>query len=170
MNRCLTLSLAISITLSSLALPLRAANKPRAGTDSQNTVVWTNDDFERLHVLGLICIVGRMNEETTKPASLPQPYVKTQDPGWYAEQAARLRDELERRRAQLGAYLQALEDARSLKAMTGGINLDDGDIGITPEAGIEILQQRVSETQTELDALEELARRNAIPPGTLRGQ
>ena len=54
--------------------------------------------------------------------------------------------------------------------MTGGINLNDGDIGITPEAGIEILQQRVSETQAELDELEDLARRNDMPPGTLRGQ
>ena len=54
--------------------------------------------------------------------------------------------------------------------MTGGINLDEGDTGITPEAGIEILQQRANETQTELDALEELARRNDIPPGTLRGE
>ena len=52
--------------------------------------------------------------------------------------------------------------------MTGGMNLDDGDIGITPEAGIETLQQRVSETQLQLDALEALARRNDIPPGTLR--
>ncbi len=133
---------AVSLGLISVAIPLRAANRPRAGTDSQNTVVWTNDDLERLHDLGLICI----------------------------EQAARLRDELERRRAQLGGYRQAIEDARSLKTMTGGINLDAGDIGITPEAGIEILQQRVSEAKTELDALEDLARRNDIPPGTLRGQ
>src|SRR4029077_12195474 len=165
MNRCVMFSLAISMTLITQAIPLRAASKPRAGTDSQNTVVWTNDDFERLHLLGLICIVGRMNEETPKPATLPQPYVKTQDPGWYAEQAAKLRGELERRQAQLGGYRQALEDARSLRETTGGINLDDGDIGITPEAGIEILQQRVNETQAVLDALEDLARRNDIPPG-----
>jgi len=169
MNRYLAFSFAISMTVSTLAIPLRAANKPRAGMEDQKTV-WTNDDLERLHDLGLICIVGRMNEETPKSASLPQPYVKTQDPEWYAEQAARLRDELERRRAQLGGYRQAIEDARSLKTMTGGINLDDGDIGITPEAGIEILRQRVSETQSELDALEDMARRNDIPPGTLRGQ
>jgi hypothetical protein len=167
MNRCLTSSLAILMTL---AIPLRAANKPRAGTDSQRTVVWTNDDLERLHVPGLICIVGRMSEETPRPASLPKPYVKTQDPEWYAEQAAKLRDELERRRAQLGGYRQALEDARSLRKTTGGINLDEGDIGITPEAGIEILQQRVEEAQAEFDDLEDLARRNDIPPGTLRGQ
>jgi hypothetical protein len=111
-----------------------------------------------------------MNDETSESVSLPGPYVKTRDPGWYAEQAAKLRDELERRRAQLGGYRQALEDARSLRKTTGGIDLDEGDIGITPEAGIEILQERLRETQTQLDVLEDLARRNDIPPGTLRGQ
>jgi hypothetical protein len=168
MNRHVTFSLAISMVLSALAIPLRAANKPRAGTDSQSAV-WTNDDLERLHFPGLICIVGRTDEETPQPASAPAPYVETQDPAWYVGQAAKLRDELERRRNQLGGYRQAIQDARNLKAMTGGINLDDGDIAITPEAGIETLQQRVSETQLELDALEELARRNDIPPGILRG-
>ncbi len=161
---------AVTLWLISVAIPLRAANRPHAGTDSQSRPVWTNDDLERLHDLGLICIVGPMNEETTKLASPPQPYVKTQHPERYAEQAARLRDELERRKAQLGGYRQAIEDARSLKTMTGGINLEEGDIGITPESGIEILRQRVNEAQAELDDLEDLARRNDIPPGTLRGQ
>jgi hypothetical protein len=170
MNRCLTFSLTISMTLTTLAIPLRAANKPRAGTDSPNTMVWTNDDLERLHVLGLICIVGRIDEETPKSASEPQAYVKTLDPGWYAEQAAKLRDELEGRRAQLREYRQALEDARSLRETTGGINLDEGDVGITPEAGIEILQRRVRTRESELDALGDLARHNGIAPGALRGQ
>jgi len=85
-------------------------------------------------------------------------------------QAAKLREELGRRQARLSEFSRALEDARSLKETTGGIDLDDGDIGITPEAGIEILQQRVTETQSELDDLEDLARRNDIEPGTLRGQ
>ena len=164
------LCISVCLALVSAAIPLRAANRPHAGTDSQNPVVWTNDDLERLHDLGLICIVGRMNDETSESVSLPGPYVKTQDPGWYAEQAAKLRDELERRRAQLGGYRQALEDARSLRKTTGGIDLDGGNIGITPEAGIEILQQRLRETQTRLDVLEDLARRSDIPPGTLRGQ
>jgi len=111
-----------------------------------------------------------MDEETSKSTSLPQPYVKTQDPEWYAGQAARLRDELERRKAQLDEYREAIEEAASLKTTTGGVNLDEGDTGITPEAGIEILQQRVSEAQAELDALEDVARRNDIEPGILRGQ
>ena len=161
---------AVTLGLLSVAIPLRAANGPHAGTDRQNKVVWTDDDLERLHDLGLICIVGPINEETPKSAPQPQPYVKTQDPEWYAEQAARLRDELERRRAELDGYRQAIEDARDLKTTAGGINLNDGDLGITPEAGIEILQGRVKETQADLDALEDLARRNHIEPGTLRGQ
>ena len=170
MNCRLTFSLAISMTLSTLAIPLRAASRPRAGMDSQNTVVWTNDDLERLHVPGLISIVGRMNEETPKSAPTPEPYVKTQDPEWYAKQAAKLRDELERRQNQLRDYRQAIDDVRNLRNTTRGINLDEGDIAITPEVGIEILERHVNEVQTELNALEDLARRHDIPPGTLRGQ
>ena len=67
MNRYLTFSLAVSVTLSTLAIPLRAANKPRAGTDSRNPVVWTSDNIEKLHGLGLISIVGRVDERTANP-------------------------------------------------------------------------------------------------------
>jgi len=64
----------------------------------------------------------------------------------------------------LQEYRQALDEVRSLKTMTGCVDLDRGDIGITPEAGIEILQRRVYEIQSELDDLEDLARHNDIPP------
>jgi len=64
MNHHLTFSLAISMTLSTLAIPMRAANKPRAGTDSRNPVVWTNDDLEKLHSLGLISIVGEWTKDS----------------------------------------------------------------------------------------------------------
>lgn len=161
---------AVALALVSAAIPLRAANRPHAGTDSPDKMVWTNDDLEKLHGLGLISIVGQMDEERPTSASAPGPYMRTQDPEWYADQAAQLRDELEGRRAQLREYRQALEDARSLRETAGGINLDEGDVGITPEAGIEILQRRVRTRESELDELEDLARHNGIPPGTLRGQ
>jgi hypothetical protein len=170
MNRYLTFSFALSVTLSTLAIPLRAANKPRGGTDSQKIKVWTNDDLEKLHAAGLISIVGQVDEGTSVSESAPTDYEVTRDPQWYAEQAARLRDELEYRQAQLREYRQALDDARSLKESTGGINLVGEDFAVTPEAGIEILQQRVNEVQAELGDLEDLARRNDIEPGTLRGQ
>jgi len=181
MNRYLIFSLAISATLSTVAIPLRAANKPRAGETEKITVLWTNQDLEKLRSFAPISIVGqpntaddspfgRPNKEADSPTGVaPLPHPQT-DPEKYGKQAARLRDELERRQAQLSKYRRAFEDARSLKETTDGINLDEGDVGITPDAGIEILQQRVSETQSALDALEELARRNDIEPGTLRGQ
>jgi len=160
----------ITLGIISVAIPVRAADKPHAGSGRQSKVIWTNDDLEKLHDRGLISIVGQVNEETRESAFPPQSYVKTQNPEWFAEQAAGLLDELEQRKAQVAGYRQAIEDAKSLRATTGGINLEEGDIGITPEAGIEILQRRVGETQSGLDALEGLARRNDIPPGALRGQ
>jgi hypothetical protein len=170
MNRYLAFSLATSVILSTLAIPLRAANKPRAGMEGRKRV-WTNDDFEGLQALGLISIVGQpAHKEDATTAALHLPYVETQDPEWYAEQAVKLRDELERRQAQLRKYRQALDDARSLREMTGGIDLDKRNVGITPDAGLEILQQQVNQTQMELQALEDLARRNDIPSGALRGQ
>jgi hypothetical protein len=169
MNRCLTLSLAVSMTLSTLAIPLRAADNPRAEKTEQAVVLWTNDELEKLRPLGLISIVGQPSTaEDATAAVLPPAYVSTQDPEWYAEQAAKLRAQLESNESELQRYRQAIEDAKSLKTTTGGINLEEGDIGITPEAGLEILQRRISETQSELDALEDLARRNDIPPGALK--
>jgi hypothetical protein len=160
----------VTLGLISLAIPLRAANGPHLGTDRQNKVVWTNDDLKKLRARGLISVVGRVEEEGSTSSSASGPYLKTPDPDWYAAQAASLRDELERRQAQLREYRQVLDDARTLRETTDSINLDEGDVGITPEAGIEILKRRVNEAQTGLGALEDLARRNSIPPGILRGQ
>jgi hypothetical protein len=161
---------AVTLGFVAVAIPLRAAKGPHVGTDSQNGMVWTNDDLERLHSLGLISIVGQIDQEESKPATARSEYVKTQDPEWYAEESARLRDELERRRAELDGYRRAIEDARSLETATSGIDLNGDDVGITPQAAIENLRQRVSETETQLDGLEDLARRNDMPPGLLRGQ
>ena len=152
----------ISLALVTATIPLRAAN--------QTTKVWTDDDLEKLHHAGLISIVGQVDEEKSISESAPQGYEATQNPEWYAEQASRLRDELEYRQAQLREYQEALEDARSLKESTSGIDLVGADFAITPEAGMAILQQCVLEEQARLDDLEDLARRNDIEAGTLRGQ
>ena len=161
---------AVTLALISVAIPLRAANRPHAGTDSPDKMVWTNDDLETLHSRGLISVVGRIEEGSPKQAPAPRPYVRIQDPDWYAAQAAKLHAELERRQTQLSEYRQAIDDVRSLRETAGGINLDEGDLALTPEEGIEILERHVDEVQTEINELEDLARRHDIPPGTLRGQ
>src|SRR5258708_32143259 len=146
---------AVALALISVAIPLRAANRPHAGTDSPDKMVWTNDDLEKLHRLGLISIVGRIDEERPTPASAPGPYVKTQDPEWYAEQAAKLRDELEYRQAQLCEYRPGPGGPPKLRGSTGGIKLVGEGFAINPEAGIEILQQRVGEDNAEFRHLED---------------
>ena len=164
------LYICICLAFVAAAIPLRAANRPHAAADSQTIKIWTNDDLEKLHKAGLISIVGQLDQEAPEPAPLLTGSVKTQDQEWYAEEAARLRDKLEYRQRQLREYRQALADVQNLKESPGGIDLVGEDFAITPEAGIEILQQRVTEAQTSLDALEDLARHRDIEPGTLRGQ
>jgi hypothetical protein len=79
MNRCLTLFLTISMTLSTLAIPLRAADKSRAGKAEQTTVLWTNEELEKLRPLGLISVVGQASTaEVGTSVALRQPYVNTQ--------------------------------------------------------------------------------------------
>jgi hypothetical protein len=164
------LHFAVTLGLVLIVIPLRAANRPHAAADSQNKMVWTNSDLEKLHSLGLISIVGRTDGEELKAAPAAGQYVKTEDQGWYAAQAAQLNDELERRKTKLCEYEQAIDDARSLRNTTGGVSLDEGDFATTPEVGFEILERHVDQVQMEISALEDLARRHDIPPGVLRGQ
>jgi hypothetical protein len=159
------LCISVCLALVSAAIPLCAANRPHAGAESQKTKVWTNDDLEKLHDVCVISIVGQVDEGKSVSEPARRNHEVIQNPEWYAEH-----DELESRQAQLREYRQAVDDARSLRESGGGINRAGEDFAITPEAGIEILQHRVNEVQAKLDDLEDLARRNDIPPGTLRGQ
>jgi hypothetical protein len=162
--------ISLSLVLLSACSPLRAASKPHAKGAPKTIAVWTNEDVERLRDQGLISIVGQVTEDATETSAAPAPDRNTDDPRWYAAEASRVQAELESRQDELQQYIQAIEDVRDLKSTTGGINIDQGAIGITPEAGIEILRDRVREVQEDLDSLEDLARRNGIPPGALRDQ
>jgi hypothetical protein len=108
------------LPLVTAAIPLRAATGPHAETNSQSVKVWTNDDLDKLRHAGLISVAGKADDENPMPESTPQTSETTQNPEWYAQQAARLRDEFERRKAELPQ--DALDDARSLKDTTGGID------------------------------------------------
>ena len=161
---------AVSLGLVAAAMPLRAANRSHAETGSQKAMIWTNDDLEKLRSLGLISIVGQPDEEKPKAKDVPRPYVETEDPEWYAAQAAQLNDEIEYRKTQLSKYQQAIDDARNLRKTTDSVDLDEGEFANSPEAGVEILKRHVDEVQMKIQELEDLARRNDIPPGVLRGQ
>jgi len=110
--------------------------------------------------------------ETTAqaPAAPSEPAMfaaRTEDPTWYAEQAAILQAELDKREAALREAQSNL--ARAAEGITQpGIAMDKKNAGITPESGIAVLQAQVLEVQNQLGELSDLARQNNIPPGVLR--
>ena len=166
-------SLSISFILASYVAggTLRAATMPHASPAPEANGTWTNEDISRLNKdRELISVVGQPSSEASQDVDAPAPHSITEDPNWYAKQATCLNARLVSEEADLRKFTHALDDARELKSTTGGVNLAEDDMGITPEATIEILQNRVRETQSELDAFEDLARQHGVPPGILRGQ
>jgi hypothetical protein len=163
----------ISLALVSFTAPgaLRAATLPHAVPALQGRRMWTNDDLEQLRTVpGLISVVGQQANESVQDATPPAPEVMTEDPAWYAAQSARLQKQLESEQADLRNFTEALKDVQELNTTTPGVNLAEDNVGITPDATVAILQNRVHQTESQLDDLEDLARQNNIPPGVLRGQ
>ena len=155
-----------------ITLPSHAAEKPRPKQDDQAKKIWTNDDMDQLRSQGLISTFSVAPEITAPaPAAPSEPATftpRTEDPTWYAEQAAILQAELDKREAALHEAQANL--AQAAKGITQpGIAMDKQNAGVTPEAGIAVLAAQVLEVQSQLDELSELARQNNIPPGVLRG-
>src|SRR6202140_2640673 len=100
-----------------IACSSQAAEKPRPAQSNQNQPkkVWTNDDMDQLRARGLISIAGQ--EATTPATQAPAAPAETtfpiyasrlDDPAWYADQAADLQAELDKRIAALQQQQQAL--------------------------------------------------------------
>jgi hypothetical protein len=169
---------AFSVLLAMVAaLPSHAAEKPPAAQAGQKrpAKVWTNDDLDQLRSRGLISIVGQEPVETAAQAAsapsgtaAPGYNSRLEDPAWYAQEAADLQAELDRRQAALQEQLTAMANAAA-GITQPGIALDRPTIGVTPDAALAILSAQVQEVQTQLDELSDLARQNDIPAGVLRG-
>ena len=167
-------SLAAVLALA-IAFPSLAAEKPRATQSNPSTQakkVWTNEDMDELRARGLITTFNPAIEMIIPtPTVAPGPATfasKTEDPAWYADQAYILQAELDRREAALREAQANLALAEQ-RITQPGIAMDKDNVGVTPLAGIAILEAQVREVQDQLDELSDLARRNNIPPGDLRG-
>jgi hypothetical protein len=160
-----------------IACSSQAAEKPRPAQAEQKqpTKVWMNDDMDQLRARGLISIVGQEPTATSgqPPATAPEPAYpvyesRLDDPTWYADQAADLRAELDKREAALQEQRAAIALAAD-RITQPGISLNKPSAGVTPEAGVQVLQEKVQEVQNQLDELSDLARQHDITPGVLRG-
>lgn len=133
---------------------------------ADTTHLWTNADLANLPDPG-ISLIGPEPVTGVEAAPTEEPYDRTKDPYWYADEASRLQAELAQRETALQQYVEAIEDARNRRNTESGIALDQGNAGITLQSGIENLQSQVREVQEQLAELADLARRNGIVPGVV---
>jgi hypothetical protein len=171
---CFSIAAVVAIFAASSS---RAAGKPQPAKADQNqpTKVWTNEDLDELRARGLISFVG---QEPTAPAAQPaaaapqstHPVYESRldDPTWYGDQATALRAELDRREGALNEELSAIALAAD-RVTQPGVALEKPSEGVTPEAAVQVLQEKVQEVQNQLDELSDLARQHGIAPGVLRG-
>jgi hypothetical protein len=154
-----------------IAFPSHAAQNPSPAQAAKTKKVWTDDDMDQLRARGLISTFNVASETTAQtPAAPSAPATYTtrfDDPDWYAQQAAILQAELDKREATLREA--QLNLALAADGITQpGVATYASNVGVTPEEGIVILEARAREVQTQLDELSDLARQNNIPPGVLR--
>jgi len=174
-----TIPLAVALIFA-FAFSSRAAERPRIALSNQNQPkkVWTNEDMDQLRARGLISFVG---QEESAPATQARAAAPAQvqpafrvfasrldDPIWYANKAADLQAELDLRQTALREQLTAIALAVD-RVSQPGLNLVEANAGVTPEAGVKVLQAKVQEVQNQLDELSDLARQHDIAPGVLRG-
>lgn len=173
-------AIVVSLTFVSFAPAARAqGSTPSYKVEVVASRVWSNDDMDQLRARGLISTFEPTARASSNaplaptPARLESasapPLVRERDPEWYAHEAARLQRELDDQKAILQYHVQTLEDVRNREHMAAGVTLDRGNIGVTPEAGIDVLEARVADISRQLDDLADMARVNGIAPGVLRG-
>ena len=92
-------------------------------------------------------------------------YSRFGDAKWYARQIQTLQDEVAKIDTDLKTLLESL---KSGKGVTDAVALDQEPEGVNPEGQIYVLRKRRVDRLHQIDALEEQARHNAIPPGDIR--
>jgi len=154
-----------------------ARARPAQANQNQPRKVWTNDDMDQLRSQGLISIVGQealppapaaSASETPAAPAYPAYESRLDDPQWYADTAATLQNELDKRTAALRQQQTAIAQA-SDRITQPGLALNQPSAGVTPAAGVANLEAQVQEVQSQIDELSDLARQHNIEPGILRG-
>lgn len=164
--------LAMSFLVPQPAKPAITARAVR-GADTAAQKVWTNEDIPLLREMAPISIFSgsasaqaSLTETRSVAAGAPtKPYVKELDPQWYAQQRETLQ-------ARIDADQEQIREIRQIEqtgdGISGAIPLDENAPGITSYATVEILQNQIAQLEGQIDDLQDLARRNSIPPAAVR--
>lgn len=164
--------LAMSFLVPQPAKPALTARAVR-GADTAAQKVWTNEDIPLLREMAPISIFSGSASSQASVAESPsgaagaltKPYVKELDPQWYAQQRDTLQARIDADQDQI-REIQQIEQAGD--GISGAIPLDKNAPGLTPYATVEIMQNQIAQTESQIDDLQDLARRNGIPAVAVR--
>jgi hypothetical protein len=157
------------VTIAALSLghlPAAAAQEGRPQKEAKK--VWSNEDLERARLSdpGTPTSATLPELQNTNAAEhLREHYRRTKDPKSYVKQITSLREEVEK----IDVQVRRLRESRKTgKGVTSQMALDQDTPGISPEAQVQVLQQRRNQLLGQIDDLEEEARKNDIGRGIPR--
>jgi hypothetical protein len=151
-----------------------SSNSANTTTDQAKTKpkrVWTNEEIAGVGGDGAISVVGKAGSGDSNPSL--NNFQKTA-PGSSArdKQAAAYRDRLHQLNNQLETVNKKIFELRNFNAdntsPSGGINMHHR-YDMTPiEDQVKELEEKKKQIQAQIDAVEDLARKNGFQPGQLR--
>jgi hypothetical protein len=127
-----------------------------------NKKVWTNDDVGDLRDHSAITTIGGANAKPANPSERPLAGAKAKDTQWYRDQILKLQAKvppLDDKIHQLEAALNG-ETVNSVRTY-GGVRADDWRDQLSR------LQKQRGDILAKIDALQDEARHNGVPPNKL---
>jgi len=151
------------------------ASKPAPGPAVQAgkkpKKVWTNDEISTVGGKGSISVVGNTDPDSKSSSNGNSTKTAPAERG-RERQIANYRDRLHQLRNELEITEKKISDLRNFKAdntsAAGGINMNRR-YSMTPlEDQVKQLEERKKQLQSQIDAIEDQARKSGVEPGDLR--
>jgi hypothetical protein len=144
----------------------KPATDPAVQTAKKPKKVWTNDEISTAGGPGSISVVGKADPDS-KSSSKSEPAERGRE-----RQIANYRERLHQLRNELETTEKKISDLRNFKAdntsASGGINMKQR-YSMTPlEDQVKQLEERKKQLQSQIDAVEDQARKSGAEPGDLR--
>lgn len=149
----------------------KAATDPAVPAAKKPKKVWTNDEISTAGGPGSISVVGNADPDS-KSSSKDNPAKTSPGERSRERQIANYRDRLHQLRNELESTEKKISDLRNFKAentsSSGGINMKQR-YSMTPlEDQVKQLEERKKQLQSQIDAVEDQARKSGVEPGDLR--
>ncbi len=130
--------------------------------------VWTNDNLDSVRDSSTISVVGQTSstqDKAQRANGKPEPQTYEKDPRWYRAQLGPLRAQFDSLDKEIRHTKEFLAGGHTGE---GNLKFNQFSVPMNPQDQIKQLEKRKADVQTKIDALEDRARRNGIPPGDLR--